>query len=300
MRSCLPAHRWHKGRRADTPRSAQSDPGTLVITYISEPDGNYDIYLVRSDGTGLKRLTAGPGNEEHAYWSPDGTRIVYGASERLSSGIWVMNADGSGKLRLGEGASPSWSPDGKQILSGGFGDISVMNADGSGRPSVVPLPFSPSFATWAANGKIVFVRGAGERRDGGDLYAVNPDGSGPEQLTKGARMTWPSVSPDGSTIAAYAQDTDRLVALPYRGDGPAVTLLARASHHFPNGGMPLAHWAPDGMRLVLGSSNVGEAGGAGLFLVNADGSGLTRIPGVTQAIGPDWRPSPTPSSSPGE
>jgi hypothetical protein len=64
--------------------------------------------------------------------------------------------------------------------------------------------------------------------------------------------------------------------------------------------MPLAHWAPNGMKLVLGSSNVGEAGGAGLFLVNADGSGLTRIPGVTQAIGPDWQPSPAPSASPAE
>ena len=142
MRSCLPAHRWHRGSR-NTP-SAQSDPGTLLITDISGPDGNYDIYLVRSDGTGLKRLTAGPGNEEHAYWSPDGTRIVYGASEPFSSGIWVMNADGSGKRRLGEGMSPSWSPDGKQILYDALPDISVMNADGSGRPSVVPMPFSMS------------------------------------------------------------------------------------------------------------------------------------------------------------
>ena len=284
-----------------TPSPAQSDPGTLVITYISEPDGNYDVYLVRSDGTGLKRLTAGPGNEEHAYWSPDGTRIVYQASAGLSLGIWIMNADGSGKLRLGEGMGPSWSPDGKQILytRDGHG-LSVMNADGSGRTSVVPLPFSPSFATWAANGKIVFVRGGWQRRDGGDLYAVNPDGSGLEQLTKGARMTWPSVSPDGSTIAAYAQDADRLIALPYRAYGPAVTLLARASRHFPNGGIPLAHWAPDGMQLVLGSSNSNEDYGAGLFLVNADGSGLRRIPDVAQAIGPDWRPSATPSSSPGE
>ena len=282
--------------------SAQTYPGTLVITYISEPDWNYDVYLVRSDGTGLKRLTGGPGNEEHAYWSPDGTRIVYGASAGLSSGIWIMNADGSGKRSLGEGASPSWSPDGKQILydSLPYFDLLVMNADGSGRPSVVPLPFSPSFATWAANGKIVFVRGVWKRREGGDLYAVNPDGSGLEQLTKGARMAWPSVSPDGSTIAAYAQDTDRLIAVPYGAGGPAVTLLARASHYFPNGGMPLAHWASDGMKLVLGSSNVGEGGGAGLFLVNADGSGLTRIPDVTQAIGPDWRPSAAPSSSPGE
>jgi Tol biopolymer transport system component len=278
-----------------------------VITHISEPDMNYDVYLVRSDGTGLKRLTAGPGNEEHAYWSPDGTRIVYGASEPFSSGIWVMNADGSGKDYLGEGESPSWSPDGKQILyirsSDSFGDISVMNADGSGRPSVVPLPFSPKkHATWAADGKIVFVRPrlTDSYPNGGDIYAVNPDGSGLERLTKGASMMWPSVSPDGSTIAAYATKTDRLITVPYGGDGPAVTLLARAARYFPNYGLPLAHWAQDGTKLVLGSSNEQESGGAGLYIVNADGSGLTRIPDVTQAIGPDWQPSPAPSASPAE
>ena len=208
-----------------------------------------------------------------------------------------MNADGSGKVYLGRRRE-------SQLVSRRQADplppvvlqrrLSVMNADGSGR-RVVRVPFSASYATWAPNGKIVFVRvrQPAERwwkYPGGDLYAVNPDGSGLERLTKGAQVILPSVSPDGATIAAYATKTDRLIAVPYRGDGPAVTLLARASHYFPNGGMPLAHWAPDGKRLVLGSSNRGEDGGAGLLLVNADGSGLTNVPDVTQVIGPDWRP----------
>ena len=283
---------------------AQTNAGTLVVTHISEAD-NYDLYLVRGDGTGLRQLTADPANEQYAYWSPDGTRIVYcivpieGSDDwnHARVRIWVMNADGSGKVRLGLGAWPSWSPDGKQILYQRRFDsyeLSVMNADGSGR-RVVGVPFTVDYATWAPNGKIVFV-GVRQPRDqwwshpGGDLYAVNPDGSGLQRLTQGTEMTLPSVSPDGATIAAYATKTDRLIAVPYRGDGPAVTLLARASHYFPNGGMPLAHWAPDGKRLVLGSSNRGEDGGAGLLLVNADGSGLTNIPGVTQVIGPDWQP----------
>ena len=77
-----------------------------------------------------------------------------------------MNADGSGKVYLGEGKSPSWSPDGKQILyqpanRNGFG---IMNADGSGR-RVVGVPDPPSYATWAPNGKIVFVSAhLGQRR----------------------------------------------------------------------------------------------------------------------------------------
>ncbi len=293
---------------------AQSDAGTLVVTRVSGA-GNYDLYLVRGDGTGLRQLTAGPGGEEQAHWSPDGARIVYnvvpveGSDDWVHGrvSIWVMNADGSGKVYVGLGVGASWSPDGRQILYHRFLNSYfdpdtrlvrevplVMNADGSGR-RIVRTPFSASYATWASNGKIVFVRvrqSRDQRRDypGGDLYAVNPDGSGLKRLTQGTEMILPSVSPDGATIAAYATKTDRLIAVPYRGDGPAVTLLARASRYFPNGGKPLAHWAPDGKTLVLGSSGYGEDGGAGLLLVNADGSGLTNVPDVTQMIGPDWRP----------
>ena len=286
--------------------SARTDAGTLVFSRIGGPGhkNDNDLYLVRSDGTGLKRLTADPGNEEHADWSPDGTRIVYngitGGGDGTRSRIFVMNGDGSGKVSLGggaplgEGATPSWSPDGTQILFAGVRGLSLMNADGSGR-QVVGVPIFPAwvrYPTWAPNNKIIFVRLAdrGDRADlAGDLWEVNPDGSGLRQMTKGARLASPSVSPDGSTIAAYEPGTDRLIAVPYGGDGPAVTLLAHAPSVInPSGEMALAHWAPDGKRLVLESYD-GWAG-ARLYVVNADGSGLTRVPGVTRASGADWRP----------
>ena len=301
---------------AQTPQSTTpvTEPGTLAITFVSEPGHTWDVYSVRSDGTRLTRLTAGPGSEQHARWSPDGTRIVYASSGSNRSRIFVMKGDGSGKVALGEGSNPSWSPDGEQILYDGTDGLTVVSADGSGRRAVgVGAPYWPTFATWAQNGKIVFVRVrapgggwmyGGERPSfGGDLYAVNPDGSGLERLTKGARMILPSVSPDGSTITAYARKTDSLIAMPFRGAGSAVTLLARASEYFPTGGNPVivSRWSSDGKKLVLGS----DYGGGDLYVVNADGSGLARIPGVTGAIDPDWRPTSeagaqlTPGQTPG-
>jgi len=277
----------------------QTYPGTLVITRVSEPDHNYDIWLVRSDGTGLRRLTSGRGNQENAYWSPDGRRIFYAAS----FGTWVMHADGSGKASLGVWGSPS--PDEKQMLYGDEGGgVWVRNADGSGRrcvvgwsggsPGLIEEPFSPQYATWAPNGAIVFVKvpsdGWGEPYPAGDLLAVNPDGSGFVWLTKGAGMILPSVSPDGRTVAAYVPKEDRIVTVPWQAGAAPVTLLARASHYFRNGGMPIARWTSDARKLVVGSSNLGEYRGSVLYLVNADGSGLTRIPHVKDALCPDWRP----------
>ena len=64
---------------------------------------------------GLRRLAA---DARGPAWSPDGARIAYTSVAR--GGVWVMNADGSGKRRVtpapGGADWVAWSPDGRQIL----------------------------------------------------------------------------------------------------------------------------------------------------------------------------------------
>ena len=70
-------------------------------------DANTNVFVMNADGTGVKRLTTNPYEDAEPSWSPDGTRIVWSATDRSYSSIWTMNADGSDKVELTH-AAPFW------------------------------------------------------------------------------------------------------------------------------------------------------------------------------------------------
>jgi TolB protein len=74
-----------------------------------------DIYVINPDGSNLKKLTEGDGNNEDPCWSPDGRYIVF-SSNRDGGGyhLFIMNATGQNQRRItflkGQDTAPSWSP----------------------------------------------------------------------------------------------------------------------------------------------------------------------------------------------
>jgi TolB protein len=85
-----------------------------TIAFTSR-QGNFDIWAVSPDGSNLRRLTAGPGNNEGASWAPNGRHLVF-QSNRSAGGyqLFTMLADGSEQQPIprtpGESTSASWSP----------------------------------------------------------------------------------------------------------------------------------------------------------------------------------------------
>ena len=74
------------------------------IAFVSNRDGNPEIYVMDADGGNLRRLTNNPARDYAPSWSPDGKRIAFisdrdGHARRripglFTSEIYVMDADG--------------------------------------------------------------------------------------------------------------------------------------------------------------------------------------------------------------
>jgi TolB protein len=162
------------------------------IIFTSTRDGDLELYSMALDGTDVRRLTHTPGYDGGAFYSPDGSRIGFRAHYPESEAeladyrrlleqdlirpsrvdLYVMNEDGSGKVRLTDNGAanfaPFWHPSGNRLLfssnlldpRGRHFELFLINDDGTGQERVTfhddfdgfPM-FSPDgrFLVWASN-----------------------------------------------------------------------------------------------------------------------------------------------------
>jgi Tol biopolymer transport system component len=151
-------------------------PDGARIAFMSDRDGNWEIYTIDVEGGDVQRLTDHQADDWLPAWSPDGRQIAFVSDRDSNREIYVMEASGDNVRRLTEdGATdtyPAWSPDGKQISF-------VSNRSGHSELYLIS-------------------------------FAGGPDGGadGLRQLTHDGASVWVSAwSPDGSHIA-FTSDRD--------------------------------------------------------------------------------------------
>ncbi len=84
-----------------------------------------DLFIIDTTGTFLNQLTNSGKSNEIPRVSPDGSKIVWqrwDVQNNNDIAVWLMNSDGSNKIRLTEGWQPDWSPDGNKIIYRKDGD----------------------------------------------------------------------------------------------------------------------------------------------------------------------------------
>jgi Tol biopolymer transport system component len=126
--------------------------------------------------------------------------------------------------------------------------------------------------------------------DRGDIYRVNADGSGLTAVTNGGYARFYALWPDGKELVIYDALGDRLVLLPASGEGAPAALVDKVSGHVPTERLKLS-WSPDGKAIAFaGALMDSPTGGSPLYIVNADGSGLSKVPNAERVADIAWRP----------
>jgi len=157
-------------------------PDDKNIAFASDRDGNWEIYIMNTDGSGQIRLTNNTAVDGAPSWSPDDKNIAFESDRDGNWEIYIMNADGSGQTNLTDNPaddfSPSWSPDGKRIAFAsdrdGNWEIYIMNADGSGQTNLTDNPVDYYASSWSPDGKRIAFE---SDRDGNyEIYVMNVEG----------------------------------------------------------------------------------------------------------------------------
>ena len=255
----------------DTSKSTKTTSGETLtgkIAFVSSIDGSLEIYTMNPDGSNQQRITSHTGggwtdNDRDPVWSPNADKIIFTSWRDGLNELFIVNSDGTGEARLTSLETswndfPSWSPDGSRIAfvsyRTGHAQIYIMNADGSNQTRL----------TYAKDSRV-----------GDTLSFVNPSWSPDGSRILGETHWFSSggdLGDDAGGIYVFSVNT---------GD---YTQLTHSSNDHN------AVWSPDSSKIAFWRSpvpNDGSRDEGDIYVMNSNGSGLTRLTG---GHNPVWSP----------
>ena len=271
------------------------------IAFQVDKGSGYEIYTIKPNGTGLRRLTHVKGDATAADWSPNGSRIAFSLDRPNECRVAIMSADGSDRRVLpsktpgGCEGDPSFTPDGSRLLYERFDPphddaIWSMNLDGTDRQRITAPDVGGPDPNVSPNGrKVSFLHS--KAKDVNALFTASLDGSNVFRVTPflgvGFKQDW---APDGRhmVITTHVDSPKSANVATVRPDGSQLRMLTDYK-----GGEKAAlvgSYSPNGRWIVFRFEN-SKREKFRLLKMHPDGSHrklIRRFPFATSFI--DWGP----------
>lgn len=251
------------------------------IAFMSLDEDRMRLSVIQADGSGRVDLADTSWPEVPPVWAPDGRRIAFlggsSAVENWMDGIvYVVGLDGKPPLQVAEGGhfGLDWSPDGRRLVyTQGETKAYIVAVDRTRSEQLKLGSEIVVFPRWSPDGQDIAFASVAKMTDGRRfrLSRAHVDGSGAVTLSVSNRAPadW---SPDGQRLAF--EDNSKLYVV--NRSGGCLRLLANETvfHTSTNFNDRSPVWSPDGRRIAFTSQHNGNAE---VYVVNADGSGLTNL-----------------------
>jgi Tol biopolymer transport system component len=187
------------------------------------PGGNWNVYLVSTEGGNPQRILPSEQSQMDASWSPDGNSMVFGTfSTVLKAPIYTIDLRSKrvsplpGSMGL---FSPRWSPDGRYIAAITFADLKLVLFDFATQKWTEAFDSEIGYLSWSHDGKYIYfqdVRNSERivRLRISDRKLENVlDMRNVGRLITGSFVSWFDLAPDDSPLFARDIGSAEIYAL---------------------------------------------------------------------------------------
>lgn len=218
--------------------------------YSWDYDENYDIFMARRDGREIKRITNTLGYDAEGSYSPDGKRIVF-CSTRDAYPLDKLSGEDRSRM---------------EVDVAYFGEIYVMNADGSDATRLTQWPGYDGGPFFSPDGRSIIWRHFDESGALADIYVMSADGGGRRQLTDFQSMCWaPYYHPSGEYVIFTSNKLGFANFELYLVDARGNHMPVRITHTDGFDGLPV--FSPDGSALAW-TTNRGSSGKSQIYIAD--------------------------------
>lgn len=191
-------------------------PDGRSIAFVSDRDGDNEIYVMQLDGAGVRALTDNTAADDAPAWSPDSSRIAFSSTVNGNRDIFLVDVSTVTLQQIttdpAADSAPQFGIDGTSIIfmSDRTGDWNIffINTVGGSQGQIVSLPGNQQFPSLSKDGTVLLYSSNRTQLESYEIFRVPLNGNSiagaPTQVTTDLNEdlfnTLPSISPDGTRM----------------------------------------------------------------------------------------------------
>ena len=262
---------------------------TSKIAFVSNRDGNDEIYMMDYDGAGQTRITFNRIKDYMPAWSPDQRRIVYTTYKRSNPDLVILSVY-EGKSTIVSGARDEFL---RRLLPGRE-EAGLLLDDGrerrdlhgrrrrdEGPPADLQFSAIDTAPSWSPTGREIAFTSDRLGTGTPQIYIMDAEGSNVRKVSFGGNYhDAPAWSPDGERIAFVSRvdNVFDIYILNLRTKQIVKLTESNARNENPS-------WSPDGRHLVFASN---LSGSIQIYTIDYDGANLRRLTSTGENKLPNW------------